>query len=218
MMFNAIVFDFDGVLVESADIKTRAFASTFGERPGHVAAITRLHLENVGLTRYQKFEMIHRDILCEPLSEAEMVRLGERFSRAVYAEVVRCPAVAGAEQFLRTYSGRIACFIASATPHEELQAIVTARSLSPYFAAVCGAPPDKAELIERLIQKHQLRRDSVLFVGDALADLEAARNTGIGFVGRVPADGVNPFDGQPVLGVVNDLTALETFLRDDEIR
>ena len=46
MSVRAIVFDFDGTLVESVDVKTQAFRTLFKEYPQHVASIVALHLEH----------------------------------------------------------------------------------------------------------------------------------------------------------------------------
>ena len=42
-MINAIIFDFDGVLVESVDIKTQAFKNLFSFAPNHINDIIEYH-------------------------------------------------------------------------------------------------------------------------------------------------------------------------------
>ena len=51
---EAIIFDFDGVLVESVDVKTRAFASLY-EKYGQkvVAQVEDYHLNNGGIARFE---------------------------------------------------------------------------------------------------------------------------------------------------------------------
>ena len=50
-MWSAIVFDFDGVILESLDIKTRAFAALFDGFPDHTEQIAGYHLNNLGVSR-----------------------------------------------------------------------------------------------------------------------------------------------------------------------
>jgi beta-phosphoglucomutase-like phosphatase (HAD superfamily) len=50
-MLRAIVFDFDGVILESADIKTNAFRALFASYPEHVDQIVDFHLRNAGVSR-----------------------------------------------------------------------------------------------------------------------------------------------------------------------
>ena len=60
MNLKAIFFDFDGVLVESVDIKTRAFSKLF-EREGEdvVKKVIDYHIDNGGVSRYEKFRYIY---------------------------------------------------------------------------------------------------------------------------------------------------------------
>ena len=46
---RAVIFDFDGVILESADIKTQAFIELFADNPDHREAILRQHHDNVGI-------------------------------------------------------------------------------------------------------------------------------------------------------------------------
>ena len=96
-MIRAIVFDFDGVLVESVEVKTRAFARLFaGETPEAVERIVTYHRQHGGISRFEKFETIYRDLLKRPLSEEIFHALCEQFSRLVVEEVVAAPWVEGA--------------------------------------------------------------------------------------------------------------------------
>lgn len=113
---RAIIFDFDGVIVESADIKTRAFAAVFRSYPEHVQAIVNFHLRYVGMTRYEKFRLIYRDILREPLTEGRMEALSRDFSVCVFDAIVQCELVAGAQEFLAEYGRQILLFVVSAKP------------------------------------------------------------------------------------------------------
>ncbi len=209
---RALVFDFDGVLVESLDIKTRAFGELFRQRPEWVDAIVRLHRENPGMSRYEKFRRIYRDMFREPLTDARMAELDRAFSALVLEAVTRCPAVPGLMEFLRGQGGRRPLFVASATPEEEIRAIVRARGLAPYFTAVHGSPRSKREILAAILLEHGLAPGEVVFVGDALADHEAASALRIAFVGRAPAGGPNPFAGLPAVPVVADLFGLQRWL------
>ena len=92
---KAIVFDFDGVILESTEIKTKAFATLFEDDPEHVDSVVAFHNAQLGMSRFEKFRLIYRDILHRPLGEDEFQRLGERFSSLVFEEIIRCPFVPG---------------------------------------------------------------------------------------------------------------------------
>ena len=61
-MIKAIIFDFDGVLVESAEIKTEAFRQLFSSFPDKVHEIVEYHKRNMGISRYVKFRYFYENI------------------------------------------------------------------------------------------------------------------------------------------------------------
>lgn len=197
---DILVLDFDGVVLDSVDIKTRAFRELYRHRPEHLEAITRLHQDNGGLSRYEKFRRIHREILDEPLDETELARLGERFAALVLDEVLRCPFIPGAEDFLRQESARRPVWVASGTPQEELRGIVRRRGLEGYFREVFGSPAAKADILQGILCAAGVGPDQAVFVGDATTDLRAAQAVGMPFVGLVAPGRASPFPpGTPVV-------------------
>ena len=206
---RAIVFDFDGVILESLDIKTRAFVELFRDHPEHHEAIARHHLENAGVSRYEKFRWIHEELLGCELDLAASARLGDTFSEIVYREILTCPFVEGAEAFLRAAAGRYLLFVASGTPEQELRDIVARRGLASLFTAIEGTPRTKGAIIRDLMAGHGLKTDEVVFVGDALADMEGARESGVGFIARVPAGEESIFLPGSAIATVADLAELD---------
>ena len=62
--YDAVVFDFDGVLVESVDVKTDAFAALY--RPygsDIVEKVVAWHMAHGGVMRFEKFRHFHRVFL-----------------------------------------------------------------------------------------------------------------------------------------------------------
>lgn len=209
MTLRAVVFDFDGVILESVDVKARAFVTLFGRWPEHADEIRRLHLDNAGMTRYEKFERIHRDILGAPLDEEEKTRLGRDFARLIREEMLGCEFVPGARKLLARLHGSYTLFVASATPEPEVREIVLARALDRFFAAVYGSPASKAEILRRIVAEHLLAPNEVIFVGDALSDYNGARTAQVPFVARVPTGGAEIFPEDGVLATVSDLSELD---------
>lgn len=188
-LLRAVVLDFDGVIVESLDVKAEAFAILFADHPKHVEAIVRLHRENGGMSRYEKFRIIYRDYLRQPLDPATMDALDLRFSSLVRDRVIAAPFVPGALEFLQLMSGRIPLYVVSATPQVEIEAIIGARRLGVFFKAVYGSPTPKGEWLTRIAVREGGDPRSIVFVGDGRADLEGARQAGMRFIGRVrPGD------------------------------
>lgn len=211
-MFRVIIFDFDGVILESLDIKTKAFQKVFHDYPEHAQEIARYHLQNGGVSRYKKFEYIHKNILRIPLRDGESDELGKRFSEAVINEMLMCPFVKGALEFLEKYSRIVTLYIASGTPEEELRYIVEERGLSKYFKAVCGTPASKTDIILNIINKEKIKNVDAVFIGDAMTDYEAARASNVQFIARMNDQTPdNPFRVMNLTSV-NDLYELDNIL------
>lgn len=188
---KAIIFDFDGTILESMDIKTRAFASLFKDYPEQLPSILALHKNHGGMSRFEKFEIIHRDILRQPLSEERKEELSRKFSDYVYQEVLKCPFVEGAENFLEKYHQILPLFITSGTPDKEMKSIVKDRGMERYFREVYGSPARKSEIIAKILEDFNLQPQEAVFVGDAVDDQEGAKEAGVRFIWRTKEN--NPF-------------------------
>lgn len=206
--WQAIIFDFDGVVVESGKIKTQAFAELY--RPygkDIVAKVVQFHDQNGGMSRYRKFRHFQQYFLNKPpLTETEEKALDIRFSELVMEAVIAAEAVPGAMELIRQQAGKIPLFIASGTPEIELKTIVERRGLALYFTDVRGAPALKQTIIAEILSVYAFKPESVLMIGDAIADLEGALANGIAFLGRVRPDNPNPFPAH--VEVVPDLRDL----------
>jgi phosphoglycolate phosphatase-like HAD superfamily hydrolase len=124
-------------------------------------------------------------VLGGPLSEADSAALGQRFSDLALAKVLAAPFVPGAEAALAACAARgLAMFVASGTPHDELQMIVNHRGLSGAFREVHGAPREKPEIVGDVLARHGLTPGEVLFIGDGMTDYRAARAAGTEFLAR----------------------------------
>lgn len=212
-MIKAIIFDFDGVILESSDIKTQAFQELFSDYPEKVREITDYHVFNAGISRYVKFQHIYEEILGKRFSREKELELGESFSRIVLQKILAAPFVPGADEFLRKYMHKYAFFVASGTPHDELCGIIQARKLQGYFKEVYGTPRSKPEIINYILDKNNFKKDEAIYIGDASSDKIAAQETGIAFIERRPTHGVK-IEGDHK--VIEDLSNLDIIIVSTE--
>lgn len=193
-MIKAIIFDFDGVLVESVDIKTCAFAELFnGYGQEIVEKVVDYHLKNLGISRYDKFKYYYRVLLGREISKIEEKILGQKFSSLVENMVVNAPWVSGAKDFLDMYHNELNFYVASGTPDDELKRIIKARNMEHYFRSIFGSSRKKEEILCSILKENQYTPDEVFMVGDAISDCVGAQKAGIRFVGRVPGGHESPF-------------------------
>lgn len=192
IMVRAIIFDFDGVIIESFDIKTEAFRELFKTYPEHVDKIVEYHQQNGGVSRYKKFKCIYSEILKQPLDEETLKELGEKFSGMVVEEVKKCPYVPGAPEFIRKRSKNLKLFIASGTPEDELRSIVASRGLSEHFKGIYGSPATKSEIIQGILSRENMEKEDTVFIGDTITDYREASKAGVPFIARINSLSDNP--------------------------
>lgn len=206
-MIKAIIFDFDGVILESANIKTDAFKELFCDYPEKIEEIIDYHLLNTGISRYVKFRHIYGRILGKELTKKEEARLGERFSQLALRKVMKAPFVSGARGFLEHKKQRYQFFVASGTPQEELDNIVRLRKLRGYFKEVHGSPKEKADIIKQIIKDYNFGRQEIVYIGDGVSDRIAAKKAKIIFIERAIAH-KKPKGGQWVMNNFSDLVTV----------
>ena len=99
---DAVFFDCDGVLLDSAVAKEIAFRKLMEERlPRQADAAMEYYLQHGGTSRLMKFRAIWKDIAHQPLDDAGVAELAEAFSQRVFRQVCECPWMPGAEAFVR---------------------------------------------------------------------------------------------------------------------
>ena len=75
-----IIFDFDGVIINSHKIKSAAFFKIFkiyGENVGLSAL--NYHIKNIGKSRYQKFRFIYEKFLRKKFTKKELIKIDKAF-------------------------------------------------------------------------------------------------------------------------------------------
>lgn len=189
-LIRTLVLDFDGVLIESNDLKTAAFEVVFARFPEHLPAMMAFHHAHVSESRYVKFEHLATHHLGRAADDPVVQELADAFAREMRLRLIACPDVAGAATFLARVGDRLPVYLASMTPDEELSDLVKMRGWNHYFQHTYGCPPwSKERAITSVIEAHG--RDGLVFVGDSAGDQRVAARMAIEFVAR---DSGLPFD------------------------
>jgi beta-phosphoglucomutase-like phosphatase (HAD superfamily) len=193
--YEALLFDFDGVIVESVDIKTSAFEALYAEYGEQVvSAVRAYHLAHGGVSRYAKFRHFDTTLLgLPPPCPARERALDERFSALVLEAVVVAPLVAGVSAVLDYYLPRVPMYVVSGTPQDELATIVARRRLGHYFQRLCGSPTTKDIHVATVLAAARHAPERTLLIGDAMTDYAAAISGGTHFLGRVAPATENSF-------------------------
>ena len=180
--FDAVVFDFDGTLVDSNGIKRVAFFEVAEVvRPGSAPVMRAALEETVGDRRTVLADYARRLDGSERQSPGLdwLVDLyGQRTDAAVAAAVERPGAGALLEQ-LRLCGIRL--FLSSATPLANLQRIVEARGWSSRFEALFGRPSSKVDSLASILARSGLAPRRLVVVGDGPDDRDSARDAGCAY-------------------------------------
>jgi phosphoglycolate phosphatase-like HAD superfamily hydrolase len=211
---RAIVFDFDGVILESANIKTEAFLELYADYPDKLQAIRDYHVGQAGISRYVKFEHIQSNILGLPYTDEVRKKVSAEFERLTRERIFRCPQVPGAEALLLGLRGRVLRIVGSGTPQPELELVVSTRKMGDWFEELWGTPPMKGDILRDVMARHRLFPQQVLMVGDGMSDYDAARETGTRFLAR---ETETAFDKLAV-DKVKDMTQMAAWLEGEDDR
>jgi len=185
MEYRHVVFDFDGVLAETNDIRFWGFTELFGDVPAEALARFMVFVKaNGGLSRYGKIRHLYENVLGRSISEGEVDALAGQYSWLVAERVTEADAVPGSLEFLAGYGDRFDFAVVSGSDQTELREVCRARGIDGHFKAILGSPKEKTENIMELLASQEWDGQACVYVGDSMNDCDAAKKAKIGFVGR----------------------------------
>lgn len=180
--YQTLVFDCDGVVLNSNKIKTQAFYEAtkhFGHEPAQ--ELVDYHVQNGGISRYAKFEYFITQILKQNLDESLNQDLLQRFAQAVKDGLMKCEIAEGLE-ILREKTKHAKWLIVSGGDQEELREVFAERRLDKYFdGGIFGSPDDKAIILSREKALGNIKVNA-LFLGDSKYDYKASSQADLDFV------------------------------------
>ena len=182
-MLKAIIFDFDGVVADSVQVKSEAFANLY--KPYGkiiVEKVVEHHKNNGGMSRFEKIKLYHETFLNEKITDNAIEALAHQFSDMVMKKVIDSPYVPGVLEYIKKSYLQYKLFISTGTPTNEMKQILIGRGISKYFTGVYGSPEKKDAHIAKIISKYSYVPNEIIFYGDAYTDVDAAETAGIPFV------------------------------------
>lgn len=187
--YKAFFFDFDGVIVDSLDVKTEAFGELFSKYGKDISRkVIDYHCKNGGISRYEKFRYYYKNFLNKKIGQKTINRLDEDFSKTVVKKVAVVPFIKGALDLIRLLNkNEKYCFIISATPQKEMRRIAKLRNIDLLFKSIVGSPGNKCDNLKYLLAKYSIDPAQAVYFGDARSDYEAATANNVDFLGIVNA-------------------------------
>lgn len=180
--YRTIVFDCDGVILDSNRLKTEGFRAVARPIDAELAEeLVRHHVENGGVSRYRKFDFFIDRCREEGIAVPTNKELCQRFGAHVREGLLECP-VAGRLADLRAATRVSTWMVASGADQSELRDIFEIRGLAPMFGGgIFGSPTSKRDILRNAFESQAAPRPA-LMLGDSREDYIAAHGAGIDFM------------------------------------
>ena len=185
--YKSFVFDCDGVLLNSNQLKTDAFYQSvleYGINPAN--ELVQYHIQNGGISRYQKFNYFLDTILprYSEYSKLLLPTLDElifKYESYLDSRLMSCQITPDLMKF-RQLTQSSSWLIVSGGKQDELRDIFRRREIYHFFdGGIYGSPNTKEQILAKLIKESKLTLPA-LFMGDSKYDYVAASSAGLDFI------------------------------------
>lgn len=179
--YSTLVFDCDGVVLNSNKVKTDAFFRAvlpYGKTAAEAMVV--YHVANGGVSRYKKFKYFLQEIVPDQRGP-NLDELLKAYAAYVRKGLLNCEIAPGLKE-LRQHTCNARWLIVSGGDQSELRDIFSQRELLPFFdGGIFGSPNTKDEILEREVTNGSIL-EPALFLGDSKYDYQAASRKGLDFV------------------------------------
>ena len=180
--YRSLVFDCDGVVLDSNRVRAQAFynaALPYGE--SYAAALREYHILHGGVSRYVKFEVLLRDMVGVPVTEQAMAALLHAFTTEATIGLLQCEIAPGLAE-LRAATPDANWILVSGADQSELRHVFQQRGIAAWFDdGIFGSPLNKDQILAREIASGNCRSPGIFF-GDSRYDHQAAVRAGLDYV------------------------------------
>lgn len=182
--YKSIVFDCDGVILDSNVVKTEAYfrtAKNLGATDQQAQALVDYHVKLGGISRYHKFDWYLREVLTQAATEKAIQIFLDEFSRELEDGLMHCT-IAENLQELRDATKNANWMILSGGDQQEIRDLFAKRDLAKHFdGGLFGSPDNKDTVLAREKANGNIQLPA-LFIGDSKYDHEASTNAGLDFI------------------------------------
>ncbi|WP_345980680.1 HAD family hydrolase [Sulfurimonas sp. HSL3-2] len=184
-MIKNILWDFDGVILDSMKIKGDGFVELFKEYDkDKVSLLEKYHYQNGGVSRFEKIKYFYNTILNREISEEKITALAIEFAKIIEKKLYQKENLfEESVEFIKMNYKNFDFHIVSGAEHKELNELCQYFGLSQYFKTINGSPTSKEILVMNIVEKYHYKRDETILIGDAMTDYNAAIKNNINFYG-----------------------------------
>lgn len=184
--FKIILWDFDGVIINSNSVREAGFRDVLSEYPKEqVEKLIDYHNINGGLSRYVKFRYFFEEIRKESITDDMVLVLAQKFS-IIMKELLVNPdlLISPVVEFIKEqYNLGKKMHIVSGSDGNELRELCKSLRLDHFFISINGSPTPKTSLVKNIIENGYLSLSEYCLIGDAINDYDASKDNSIKFFG-----------------------------------
>ena len=178
------MFDFDGTLVDSNEIKREAFFTV----SNHLSSSKKIMFEILSMTdlgdRYDIFNRYSKRLKEEFKFIIDEDFLVDKYTEICEKNVSLAQSILGFDSLLNYLKKTdLKIIISSATPIITLKKIIINRKIDHFFDHIYGSPESKVEHIKKVIKAYNISPKEILYVGDSEVDMQASIISGSFFIG-----------------------------------
>ncbi|HDZ5087583.1 TPA: HAD family hydrolase [Campylobacter jejuni] len=184
-MIKNILWDFDGVIVDSLSIRDYGFREILRIFDKDlVEKLIIYHKINGGLSRFHKIKYFFNEILKKDIDDKEIQSYADKFSLIMKEELVKSKyLILDSVNFIQKNYEKYNFHIVSGSEHNELNFLCQKLQINQYFHSIHGSPTPKIELVKNLLFKENYKNYETVLIGDSVNDYEAAKLNQIDFFG-----------------------------------
>ena len=185
--YKSLIFDCDGVILNSNQIKTISFKKALKDyNKNAVNEFINYHNTNGGISRYTKIRFFlevilpkHKSNINIPENQYEIIL--KNYSYYCKNYLYKCEVAKGLE-VLKDNTRGISWFIVSGGDQEELRDVFKQKKINHFFdGGIYGSPDSKDKIIKREVKKKNIVYPA-LFLGDSKLDHIAAKENNMDFI------------------------------------
>ncbi len=183
-----IIFDFDGVILNSHKVKTKAFYEVFKSYGNSIGVKARkFHENNIGKSRYFKFKYIFKNILNKKITKNELARIDKNFNFTVEKKIRYMFPTENLLKFLKNKKKYHNFYISTGTPQKKIVNILKEKKLFFFFKKIYGSPRSKLQHLNEIKKKNI----QSLFIGDSYEDYKVSKQANINFLLKMNSENLS---------------------------
>ncbi len=182
---KTIIFDFDGVILDSMDTRDKGFYEIFKNYPTNkVDELIVYHRHNGGLSRFHKIKYFYNEILGKDITQKQVSSYAEQFTQVMRKELVNTDLlIQETVDFIIKTHKEYELYIASGSEQNELRYLCKEFGIAKYFREILGSPTSKDEIVNKIIEETNSNLNDIVLIGDSVNDYTAAQVNHIKFYG-----------------------------------